>query len=367
MSAQAIVSLDAIGANIDVVRGRCPAQVMLVVKADAYGHGAVPVSRFARGFGIEWLGVAMPSEALALRRSGDRGRLLAWLYAPTDSDLADCVDQDIDLSVSSIEMLDAVVASSSSRARIHLKVDTGLGRNGCPPSQWPELVSRAGTLQRSGRIDVVGVWSHLANGEIADDTSTKAQRAAFDDAIAMARALDPEVIHIANSGAALSAPEVAHDLVRIGIAAYGLDPGGGLARAAGLRPAMTLRVPVALVKRLPAGHGVSYGVTWRAPRETRVALLPVGYADGIPRAASGLGEVAIGGTRAPVRGRVAMDQVVVDVGDRDVRAGDDAIVFGAGDTGEPTADEWASWCNTIGYEIVTRIGPRVRRVHVGDA
>lgn len=371
--AEARVDLDAVRANLAVLRAAAgDAEVMAVVKADGYGHGMVPVARAARSAGAGWLGVAFPGEALALRAAGDTGRVLAWLITPHD-DVAPCVAADVDLSVSAPWAVDLVAAAADRAgrpARVHLKVDTGLGRGGGSLADWPALVDRARRHEAGGALELVGVWSHLANGEVADDPETAAQQERFAWALAEAEraGLRPQVRHLANSGATLAVPGARFDLVRCGIAMYGLTPGLALGTSAslGLRPAMTLRAEVALAKRVPAGHGVSYGLTWTAPAETTLALVPVGYGDGIPRAASGSGPVLLGGRIRRVVGRVAMDQCVVDVGDDAVAAGDPVVLFGPGDDGEPTAEDWAIACGTIGYEIVTRLGPRVPRRYVGE-
>lgn len=356
MRAVARVDLSAIAGNLrhvmDVAAG---SQVMAVVKADAYGHGAVPVALAAREAGAPWLGVAYPSEALTLRAVGDVGRMLAWLWLPGDPDVSSCVDQGVDLGVSSIEHLDFLVSVASTRARVHLKIDTGLGRSGAPPQSWAALVAAARVAHKAGRIELVGVWSHLANGELPNDPSVSEQLSVFETA--SAELADLGVIrHLANSGATFANPATRFDLVRTGIAMYGLNPGH---ERLAVRPAMTLASAVALTKRVPAGHGVSYGHTWRADAPTGLALIPVGYGDGIPRNAAGT--VRIGDRRYPIVGRVAMDQCVVMTGDDEVNVGDSAEFFGPG---EYTADDFAAACGTIGYEIVTRISPRVGREYV---
>ena len=365
---EATVDLAALRHNLDHLSGPAcgPSDVarMLVVKADAYGHGAPRVAAVARAAGIPWLGVALPSEALQLRESGDQGRILAWLYVPGDGDLVACVTRDVDLGVGSMGMLHDVAAAAQSAgrtARVHLKVDTGLGRGGCAPAQWGELVAAASA---DSRVDVVGIWSHLASADVPHAPETDDQVAAFEAALAQAAkaGVAPEVRHLASSGAALSRPETRYDLVRLGIAAYGIAPGPAIDMGP-LTPVMGLRSAVAAVKRVPKGHGVSYNLTWHAPRESTLALVPLGYADGIPRTAREA-HVMIGGARHPIVGRIAMDQVVVDVGDAGVAAGDEVIMWGTGQSGEPTVEDWAAWDDTIGYEIVTRVGPRVPRRYV---
>lgn len=356
MRALARVDLAAIARNLGhVMDVAAPAQVMAVVKADAYGHGIVPVAHTARDAGAIWLGVAYPSEALTLRAIGDVGRILAWLWLPGDVDVAACVDQDVDLGVSSMQQLDFLVSVAPTRARVHLKVDTGLGRSGAALASWDALVAAARVAQKAGKIELVGVWSHLASGELPNDASVVAQREAFETASASLADLDL-LRHLANSGATLANPDTRFDLVRTGIAMYGLNPGYG--RPA-VTPAMSLHSEVALTKRVPAGHGVSYGHTWRAEAPTGLALIPMGYGDGIPRNAAGT--VLIGERRYPIVGRVAMDQFVVMTGDDEVNIGDPVEVFGPGPY---TADNFAAACGTIGYEIVTRISGRVSREYV---
>ena len=351
MRAVARIDLDAIASNLNVIGAAAgTAEVMAVVKADAYGHGAVPIARAARACEVPWLGVAYPSEALALRQSGDRGRILAWLWLPGDADALACVEAGVDLGVSSVEQLEFLAASASAPARIHLKVDTGLGRSGAAIDTWSALVTAA----QAGPFEVVAAWSHFANGELAGDASVIEQTQLFLD---VTDGL-PVLRHLANSGALFANPDTRLDLVRTGIAMYGLNPGGDRPP---VTPAMTLRSSVALTKRVPAGHGVSYGHTWRASTSTNLALIPVGYGDGIPRNATA--SVRIGDARYPIVGRVAMDQCVVHLGENaSVRVGDPVEFFGAG---EYTADEFASECGTIGYEIVARISARVRREYIG--
>ena len=366
--AEAIIDLAALRANLDYVLGPAcggpEVARMAVVKADAYGHGAVQVARAARSAGVTWLGVALPSEAVQLRDAGDSGRILAWLYSPGDRDLVRCIDEDVDLGVGSLGMLRdvATAAAESGRvARVHLKIDTGLGRGGCSPDVWPDLLAAAAAA--SG-IEVAGIWSHLASADVPEAPETSEQVTAFERALAEAArvGVHPEVRHLASSGAALSRPETRYDLVRIGIAMYGVAPGPAIDMGP-LRPVMTLRAEVATTKRVPAGHGVSYNLTWRAPHETTLALVPLGYGDGLPRTARGA-RVLIRGEQRPIVGRIAMDQVVVDVGDAPVIAGDEVTVWGPGRVGEPTAQDWAEWDDTIGYEIVTRLGSRVPRRYV---
>jgi alanine racemase len=368
------IDLDAISANVarlDAVSG--DAAVMAVVKADGYGHGMVASARAAIAGGATWLGVAFAEEALALRAAGVDVPVLAWLLAETD-DVEPLVRADVDVSVSAPWALDRAVAAaerSGRPAHVHLKVDTGLGRAGATRDDWPDLVTAAAKAAADGTVEVTGIWSHLAYADAPAHPTIAAQLAAYGDALEVAdrAGVRPQVRHLANSAATLALPATHYDVVRPGIAVYGLSPGPDVGTTAelGLRPAMTLRAEVALVKRVPAGQGVSYAHRYTTERETTLALVPLGYADGVPRHATNLGPVSIAGRRYRVSGTVCMDQFVVDVGDDAVEVGDAAVLFGPGDAGEPTADDWAAAVGTINYEIVTRIGSRVPRTYVGGA
>ena len=372
--AEAVINLDAVCRNLSTIGQELNGPVtMAVVKADGYGHGMVPVARAARAAGVPWLGVALLSEARDLRVSGDTGRVLAWLWAPGDDHLGPCVEADVDISVSSTWAL-AEVADVARRlgvrARVHLKVDTGLSRNGAALSEWTQLLGAARVEQDRGSIEVVGVWSHLANADCPDDQSVADQNACFAmaDAAVVDAGLEPAVRHLANTAAALGYPKTRYDLVRIGIGMYGVSPSTpGSAAGLGLTGAMTLRARLALVKQIPAGQSVSYGSKWTASRPTRVGLVPLGYADGVPRAASGRAAVVVAGARCPVLGRIAMDQFVIEIDDGlgDVKAGDEVVLFGDESGGAPTADDWAVASDSIGYEIVTRVSSRVPRRYVG--
>jgi alanine racemase len=372
--AEAQVDLDAIAANYRRLE-QPGTPVMGIVKADAYGHGVRPVAHTLRECGAQWLGVALPSEALELRAAGDRGHMLAWLWVPGDPAVMDCVAADVDLSVSSeLTLMNIVDAARGlgKRARIHVKVDTGLTRNGVPTAAWQHVFDLARDAQDRGLVEIVGIWSHLASADDPDDPMTERQRRAFLDALEMAASIgvQPELRHLANSAATIDRPDCAFDLVRSGIAIYGVTPGPllGSARSLDLRPAMKVTSALAHVKSISSGNTVSYGGSWTAAEPTVVGLVPVGYADGIPRAASNVARVAINGRRCPVLGVIAMDQFVVDLGpDAHDRPGDEVLVFGTGDDDEPTAQDWAQWASTIGYEIVTRIGPRVPRRYVGTS
>jgi alanine racemase len=373
-TASAEIDLAAFRANIAALAEHAGSpEVMVVVKADGYGHGMLPCARAARQAGASWLGVATPAEALRLRIAGDTGRLLVWLYGP-DEDLSPLVADSVDISVHAPSQLGAVVAAAATvehRARVHLKIDTGLSRNGAPLAGWPALCAAAAEAESAGALEVVGVWSHLAAADEPGHVSVAVQLEVFERAVRLARevGLRPALRHLANSAAALIVPEARLDLVRLGIAAYGIDPAPGLAALAGvsLRPAMRLRAQLVNVKHLAAGSGVSYGWTWVAPRPATVGLVPLGYADGIPRQAGNRAEVGWRGHRVPLRGRICMDQFVVELGPNvAAEIGEEVVIFGPGDAGEPLAEEWAAHAGTIGYDIVTRIGSRVPRVYRGE-
>lgn len=372
--ARAVVDLDAIAGNVRHLSSLAPSsEVMAVVKADAYGHGLVPSARAAQAGGATWLGVAQLAEALTLRASGVTGRILTWIYSP-GAPLEGALAAGLDLSVGAPWALTEVVeaARASGRtARVHLKVDTGLARGGMFLDDWSEVLADALRAQAEGVIDVVGVWSHLASAEDVTSPITQAQLDVFVEAIARAEAggAHLEVRHLANSAATLVNPAMHFDLVRPGLAVFGLSPVPGRTPAdLGLTPAMRLEAEIMLVKRAAAGQGVSYGHTYTTTQDTLLADVPLGYADGIPRHASGTGPFDVGGRRVRIAGRVCMDQVVLDLGpDATARAGDVAVLFGPGTDGEPTAQDWAEAAGTISYEIVTRLGSRVPRVHVGTA
>lgn len=366
-----VVDLDAYRHNVRTLRDLVvPADLMVVVKADAYGHGLLPCARAARAEGVAWLGVATVAEALALREAGDRGRVLCWLDAP-GSDAVALVTADLDVGAYSLDDIDRLAAAAvelGAIARVHLKIDTGLARGGCAPADWPALVERAATLEAEGRLDVVGIWSHLASADDPNAAVNDHQERAFLEAVARAEmaGLTPQVRHLANSAAAVLRPSMRFDLVRCGIATYGLDPAPGHSPDLGLRPAMTVQAPLVMSKPLAAGEGVSYGHQWVAEVDTTVGLVPIGYAEGVLRSASNRGEVLVEGQRRPVRGRICMDQFVVDLGGDLPPPGTPVVVFGPGDHGEPTAQEWAEAAGTISYEIVTRAGGRLVRRHVGE-
>lgn len=355
-----VVDYGAITRNTRILLERAGgAGLMAVVKADGYGHGLVESARAARAGGASWLGVAQPEEALALREAGDTGRVLAWLYGP-DLPAAAMIAADVDLSVSSLSTLTTVVAgarATGSPARIHVCVDTGLGREGATPDDLPALLDAVERERAAGTIEAVGIWSHLAWADVPGHPTIDDQARVFGLALDLARerGLNFEVRHLANSAAALTRPDLRFDLVRPGIALYGLWPvvepdGAGL----DLTPAMSVTSVVALIKKVRAGHGVSYGHDYVTERDTYLGLVPVGYADGVFRSAGGRAEVSIRSERYRIAGRVCMDQFVVDLGpSTNVAEGDVVTLIGPDG---PTAREWADAAGTIDYEIVCRFG-----------
>lgn len=371
---QAQVDLEAIRHNVrrisEIVS---PAQMMAVVKADGYGHGMIPVAKAAVEAGANWIGVARVSEALTLREAGVEAPLLAWLHTPR-TDFAAALEAGIDLGVSGWE-LSYIVAAARERqrpARVHLKIDTGLGRNGSPVELWDSLVGEALEYQDEGLLRVVGLFSHLAVADEPQRDETDLQLERFREAIALAEdaGVDAEVRHLANTPAIFSRPDTHFDLVRAGVGIYGLSPfQGQTSEELGLRPAMTLKTFVAHCKRVPAGQGVSYGLNYRTPAPSTLALIPLGYGDGVPRVATG-GPVRIADQVYSVVGRIAMDQMVVDLGTQlpagETLLGEEAVLFGAADNGDPSVDLWAAAAGTINYEVVTRIAPSVQRVYLNE-
>jgi alanine racemase len=369
MDRQAQVDLGAITRNVAALRERVGgSQVMAVVKADGYGHGMVPAARAALAGGATWLGTADLTEALALRKAGLTAPVLCLMAI---GEPADAIRAGVDVTAASVAVVTRVgeaAARAGVPARLHLKADTGLSRGGATRADWPAVVEAALAAQAAGRLQVVGLWSHFACADLPGHPSIAAQLAAFADAVALAEkaGVTPEVRHIANTAAALTVPGSRLDLVRFGGALYGIStlPGGA---PSWLRPAMTLRARLALVKRVPPGSGVSYGHRYVTDRETTLGLVPVGYADGVPRAATGLPLVSARGRRWLIAGTVCMDQFVIDFGDEPVTAGEEVVLFGPGDDGEPTAQEWGEALGTISYEVVTSIGARVTRTYPGGS
>jgi alanine racemase len=354
---EALIKPSAISHNVGVLSQMAHTpNLLIVVKANGYGHGALTAARAALEGGANWLGTADIQEAMELRAGGITSRVLAWLLAPTE-DLSGAMEAGIDLGVASLQQLQQVTSavSGGSRAQIHLKVDTGLGRNGADPRDWEALFQAAKDAQDSGTVNVVGVFTHLSGTSVEADAD---QGAVYDEALAV---LEPEIRHVASSIGTSDSPGLAYDMVRVGAAAYGV-PVTPRYHQVGLIPAMRVSGQLILVKRVHEGLGVGYGHTYRTSSETTLALVPLGYADGIPRHASNAGPVSIAGERFSVSGRISMDQFTVDVGDASVHEGQWAVLWGDPAEGEPSANEWAEAAGTIAYEIVTRLGDRIPRV-----
>lgn len=360
------INLDAIVHNLDVMRARASqAKVMGVVKANAYGHGAVEVAKTLEQAGVDYLGVADIGEALALREAGISAPILAWLHDPSD-DFVAALSKNVDLGVANLEQLSRIskaAAITGQVAKLHLKIDTGLGRNGSTAADWTKLLEAVKELGES--VQVVGIFSHLSTTSRTDDLD---QIEKFDQAVDEAKRVGVkfELRHLTASDGSLAYPDAHYEMVRIGVALYGLDPFSTNRGAEyGLAPAMTAVSRVSQIKRVPAGHGVSYNYLHRTKSETNLALVPVGYAEGLPRAATGKAEVLIGGKRYPILSQIAMDQFVLDIGDDPISVGDEVIIFGDAQTGAPSADDLAAAAGTINYEIVTRMGGRFQREYLG--
>ncbi|WP_307645375.1 alanine racemase [Nocardia uniformis] len=368
---ETVIDLDAIAHNVRILAEYAgDAALMVVVKADGYNHGAVEVGRAALAAGARELGVTTVAEAVALRDSGITAPILCWLNT-SDVDFAPAVAADIEIGVSSVAHLDAVAAAArriGKIATVTLKVDTGLNRNGVSVTEYPVVLQRLRELVDERVVRLRAMFSHLALADSPDHPFNDIQRGRFLDYIAAAKeqGLQPELVHLANSAATLTRPDLAFDMVRPGIAVYGLSPIPELGDF-GLRPAMSFRARVALVKDVAAGEGVSYGHEWIADRDTTVALIPAGYADGVSRILGGRFDVLVGGARHPSIGRVCMDQVMVDLGDNPdgVREGDTAVLFG-GTPGDPHPQEWADLLGTINYEVVCSPRGRVARRYTGE-
>jgi alanine racemase len=360
--AEAVIDLSAIRKNVALLKGKAGVDLLAVVKADAYGHGLIPVAKAALEGGASWLGVALLEEAITLRNAGIAAPILAWLVPP-GSDFKSAVDHDIDIAVSSIKALEEVGAvAGSKRPRIHLEVDTGMTRGGFL-SEWNEI-----DAHHVKGVEIIGIFSHFARADEPGERQNLEQLTRFKKMVATLESFGYTNIirHLSNSAATLVDPASAFDMVRTGIAMYGLSPDVktlGTSERLSLKPAMTLRAKLHLVKDVPAGSPVGYGATEITESDTKLGLVAMGYADGIPRIAKNVG-VTFNGKRAPIIGRVSMDQFVVDLGAASTaKSGDWVSIFGAGTGEEYTADDWGSASGSINYEIVTRIGPRVPRIY----
>ncbi len=357
---EALIDVGAIARNVAAIRAHAGnTAAMVIVKANGYGHGAVESARAALEGGATWLGVVDIDEALELRYAGITAPILAWIHDPA-ADFDEAVSRNIDLGVNYLDQLERIAAAEG-RANVQIKLDTGLGRNGVVESEWAAVFERAAALEAAGAIRLRGIFSHLAS---AGPSVDQVQLGKFQSALEQARAagLNPELVHLTATGGSLELPDGWFGLLRIGIGAYGLTPfERGERVPVALTPAMQLSAAIVSVKRVPAGTGLSYGHSYVTERETTLALVPLGYGDGVPRHASNAGPVSINGRTYRVSGRIAMDQFIIDVGDDEIVVGDRAVLFGNAADGVPTADDWAAAAETINYEIVTRIGARVVR------
>lgn len=366
--ARAEVDLDAIAHNVRVLRSTVsPADLWAVVKANGYGHGAVDVARTALGAGAEGLCVALVQEGVELRTAGIDAPILVLSEQPPES-IPQLVEHRLTPTVSTIPFADALAARAvgGEPVPVHVKVDTGMGRVGCAPSDAPALVERV--LAAAPRLRLEGLFTHLACADDPQRPSNDEQLSRFEGVLAAIGSAVPPLVHAANSAGALALPRARHSMVRCGIAIYGISPGSGVDDlVGGLRPAMRVVARVSYVKRVAAGSHVSYGWTHRFQRETTVATVPIGYADGVPRRLGTLpdragADVLVGGRRHPIVGVVTMDQLMIDVGDTPVAVGDEVVLIGQQGDEHVRAEEWADRLGTIGYEIVCGIGPRVPRV-----
>jgi alanine racemase len=366
---EAAIDLDAIQANVAALRRHVgAAQVMAVVKSDGYGHGMLPAAWAALAGGATWLGVVHLADAIELRQAGFSVPVLSLLGSP-DAPHAEAIKHEVDLTAGTPALVDQIALAAEragKQARLHLEADTGMSRGGATAADWPGLVHSARAAEAAGRVQVVGLWSHFACADIPDHPSIGQQLSAFRAAVALAEraGIRPEVRHMANTPATLTLPAAYFDLVRPGGAVVGLStlPGGA---PEWLRPAMTLRGRLIQVKRVPPGVGVSYAHRYVTKRDTTLGLLPLGYNEGVPRHATNKASVLIRGKRFTIAGTVNMNQIILDMGDEPAEAGDEVILFGPGDSGEPTAQEWADLLGTLSYEIVTRFTGKVPRTYSG--
>ena len=364
------INLSAITQNFKSIKSRTTADVLAVVKADAYGHGLIPVSKALEEAGADWFGTALLEEAINLRKAGILKPIISWL-TPLGEDFKSAIDLDIDLGIPSIDLLNEVIKAASltgKAARIHLEIDTGMSRGGVL-SEWDQLIKSVLVGVNLKQLKVIGIWSHFARADEPDELMNQEQLSLFEEKVNQAKAagIDAQFIHIANSAALFTNKSSHKNIIRSGIALFGLSPDIktiGDSSSLGLKPAMKLKAKLNLVKDVKAGASVGYGGTAVIKSDTKLGVVALGYADGIPRSTNNLAGVFVDKKRAPIIGRVSMDQFVVDLGiTSTAKTGDEVIVFGDGSSGEYTVDEWAKAANTINYEIITRIGPRVPRIY----
>ena len=371
--AVAEVDLQAIKNNLTLIKSKTSAQVLAVVKADGYGHGLIPVSKAAIEAGADWLGTALLEEAIELRKNGIKVPIIAWL-TPCGEDFKEALNLDIDLSISSLEVLTEIVTAGEQLKklpRVHIEIDTGMSRGGIG-DDWKVFALECSSLIKENKLEVVGIWSHFARADEPLEKMSQEQLLVFSNMVNELKSLgiEPKFLHIANSAAALTFKDSHKSIIRWGIGLYGLSPDVnnlGDSKSLKLQPAMKLKAKLNLVKTVKAGATVGYGASAIVTHDTKLGVVAIGYADGIPRNANSSAGVWVAGKRAPLIGRVSMDQFVVDLGATSLaKTGDEVIVFGNGNQNEYTVDEWAKACGTINYEIVTRIGPRVPRIYTRE-
>jgi alanine racemase len=364
--AEARIDLSRLSENIKLLKSKCNTKLLAVVKADAYGHGLVEVAKAAETAGADWLGVALLEEAVTLRKNGITSPVLAWLVPP-GSDFQSAVDLNIDIAVADLKAFNEVsqqaqVSQLIQKPRIHIEVDTGMSRGGFL-DEWEDFLT-----SDFSHVDVVGIFSHFARADEPLEKQNSQQLNRFEKMVSQLEAVGvhPQFKHLSNSAATLVNPDAKFDFVRTGIAMYGLSPDVktlGDSNKLSLKPVMQVRAKLHLVKNVPAGSAVGYGALHVTKNATKLGVVAIGYADGIPRIALNAG-VFVNGRKAPIIGRVSMDQFVVDLGsDSLAKSGDWVIIFGDGSHGEYTADDWGAASSSINYEIVTRIGPRVPRIY----
>jgi alanine racemase len=363
------IDLDAITANVTALAAHVGGpQVMAVVKSDGYGHGMLPAAAAALAGGASWLGVVQLADAIALRQAHPTTPVLCLVGAHGAAH-RQAIEAGVDLTVGTVGLAQQIAATAQTAgrpARIHLEADTGMGRGGATAADWPGLVEAAREFERAGQVQIAGIWSHFACADLPGHQSIPAQLTAFRAAVDLARqaGAEPEVVHLANTPATLTIPESWFDLVRPGGAVFGLStlPGGA---PPWLRPAMTVRARLLQTKRVPAGSGISYGHRHVTSAAATIGVIPLGYNEGLPRLASSRAQVLVGGRRVTIAGTVNMNHTMIDVGDLPVQAGDEVILFGPGDAGEPTAQDWADALGTLSYEIVTRFTGKIPRSYSG--
>ncbi|MDQ0732981.1 alanine racemase [Arthrobacter sp. B1I2] len=378
LSGQVTVDLSAISDNVQALKTRTKAPFfMAVIKGNAYGHGLLEVARTAVAAGADWLGTAQLAEAITLRKAGITAPILSWLYlaSQTSDAITEALENDVDVSLGSVSQLEVLAAAARRLGRpavVHLELDSGLSRGGARMEDWAGLVSRARQGELDGDLWVRGIWTHLAWADVPAHPGNAAAVAQFEDAVQAAEAagLTPQLRHVSSSANILDRPEFHFDMVRAGLAVYGLAPADHLAPADfGLRPALSVTAPLVMVKKVPAGTGISYEHQAITHEPRYLGLIPLGYADGIPKGISGRPVVSIAGRRVPVIGKVCMDQFMVDLGPdaMGINVGDTAVLFGDPATGAASADDWGAAIGSHGDEIINRIAPRLPRAYAGGS